>query len=56
MIITRDQLQDLNELQDDIASHYTNSNFVSGETYWTCVSAYAEAKLAELRGELEYEG
>jgi len=54
MMISRTQLQDLNELQDDIASHYTDENLVSGETYWTCVSAYAEAKLAEIRGELEY--
>jgi len=54
MMISRTQLQDLNELQDDIASHYTDENLVSGETYWTCVSAYAETKLAEIRGELIY--
>jgi len=54
MMITRPQLQELSELQSDIASYYTDSNLISGETYWTCVSAYAEAKLAEIRGELEY--
>lgn len=54
MMITRPQLQELSELQSDIASYYTDSNLVSGETYWTCVMAHAEAKLAEVKGELEY--
>lgn len=55
MMISRTQLQDLSELQDDIASYYTDSNLISGETYWTCVMAYAETKLAEIRGELSYQ-
>jgi len=56
MIISRDQLADLQGMQEDMASHFTDENFpISGETYWTCVQALAEAKLAELRGELIYE-
>ena len=56
MKIDRDQLRELNGLQEDIAAHFADSNFVSGETYWTCVESFAQAKLAELRGELVYEG
>ena len=54
MQIDHDQLDDLKGLQEDIASHFTDTNIVSGETYWTCVEAFAQAKLAELRGELDY--
>jgi len=54
MYIERDTLQDLRELQEDIAAHFTDNNFpISGETYWTCVECLATAKLAELRGELD---
>lgn len=53
MFITRESLTELRELQEDIAEHFTDENFpISGETYWTCVQALAEAKLAELRGEI----
>tara|TARA_B100000073_G_scaffold148842_1_gene122596 strand:- start:450 stop:632 length:183 start_codon:yes stop_codon:yes gene_type:complete len=53
MIITRDTLTELREVQEDIAENFTDTFFpLSGETYWTCVQALAEAKLAELRGEL----
>lgn len=53
MIIQRETLNDLRALQEDMAEHFTDENFpISGETYWTCVQCLAEAKLAELRGEL----
>jgi hypothetical protein len=55
MQIDLNQLEELKGLQEDIAAHFTDSNFVSGETYWTCVEAFAQTKLAELRGELVYE-
>jgi hypothetical protein len=46
--------QDLIELQEDIAAHFTDETFpISGEVYWTCVESLATAKLAELRGELD---
>ena len=55
MQITRDQLQSLREMNEDIAEYFTDHNFpISGETYWTCVECLAQAKLAELRGELVY--
>lgn len=53
MMITRDALTELRELHEDVAENFTDMFFpISGETYWTCVQALAEAKLAELRGEL----
>lgn len=53
MMIDRGTLTDLREMQEDMAEHFADENFpVSGETYWTCVQCLAEAKLAELRGEL----
>ena len=56
MVIDRDVLKSLQELQEDVASAFTDENFpLSGETYWTCVQCLAEAKLAELRGDLVYE-
>jgi hypothetical protein len=56
MHIEREELQELQELQEDMAAHFTDLHFVGGETYWTCVEALAQAKLAELRGELAYDG
>jgi len=56
MIISRDQLKELQQLQEDMAAYFADENFpISGETYWTCVECLATAKLAELRGELVYE-
>ncbi len=54
MNITKEQLNDLKGLQEDMASHFVDDNFpISGETYWTCVECLAIAKLAELRGEID---
>jgi hypothetical protein len=56
MMIQRESLKELQQLHEDVASHFTEENFpISGETYWTCVQCLAEAKLAELRGELVYD-
>ena len=55
MQIDRDQLKDLQDIQEDVAQHFTDSYIVSGETYWTCLQCLAETKLAELRGELVYD-
>lgn len=55
MEISRESLKSLQELHEDMAEHFTDEHFpISGETYWTCVQCLAEAKLAELRGELSY--
>ena len=56
MQIDRDTLQELREFQEDCAAHFVDE-FVpmSGEVYWTCVETLAQAKLAELRGEIVYD-
>jgi hypothetical protein len=55
MNINRETLRELQKLQEDIAEYFADENFpISGETYWTCIQCLAEAKLAELRGELSY--
>lgn len=52
MQISREELAELRELQEDMASHFSDLHFISGQTYWTCVECLAQAKLAELNGEL----
>lgn len=54
MILTHDQLDDLTSLIEDSAEFYCSQEMVSGETFWTCLECLATAKVAELRGELEY--
>ena len=54
MHIEKNQLTDLQYLQEDIAEYFTDENMISGETDWTCVEAFAVTKLAELRGEPLY--
>lgn len=56
MQINRDQLNELNGILEDCASHFCGENMVSGETFWTCVECFATTKIAELKGELAYEG
>lgn len=56
MFISRETNQELIQLHEDMASYFTDEFFpISGETYWTCVQCLAEAKLAELRGEITSE-
>jgi hypothetical protein len=50
MHIDRETLNELTELQEDVASHFSDENMISGETYWTVVESLAQAKLAELKG------
>jgi hypothetical protein len=54
MTLTHDQLDALTGLIEDSAEFYCSQEMVSGETFWTCLECLATAKLAELRGELEY--
>lgn len=52
MIIERELLTELTELQEDVAASFTDEHFMSGELYWTVVESMATAKLAEIRGEV----
>jgi hypothetical protein len=49
MKITKEQSNEIIELQEDIAAHFCSDNFpFSGELYWTIVQCIAEAKLSEM--------
>ena len=37
MMITRNALTELQQLQEDVAEHFADENIVSGELYWTCL-------------------
>ena len=52
MEISREQLNEINELISDTAEYYCGENLISGEKFYTVLQCYATAKLAELRGEL----
>ena len=52
MQIDRTQLDELNGILEDVASHFCEENMVSGETFWTCVECFATAKIAELKEHL----
>lgn len=52
MVISPEQLNEINELLQDTAEYYCTENMMSGEKFWTVVECYAAAKAAELRGEL----
>jgi hypothetical protein len=55
MEINKETLQELTELQEDVAAHFCKENFpFSGEVYWTVVESLATAKLAELNGEVTF--
>lgn len=50
MIIEKETLVELTELQEDTAEYFVDNNFpMSGELYWTVVESLATAKLAEIR-------
>ena len=50
MIIEKETLVELTELQEDTAEYFVDNNFpMSGELYWLVVESLATAKLAEIR-------
>ena len=53
MKITRPQLSELREVIEDTVEYYCDQQTLSGQLVWTCIETLAEAKLAELRGELK---
>ena len=55
MEIKRNDLRELQYLQEDMAEHFCDYFGVSGETYWTCVESVAQVKLLEVRGQIKFE-
>jgi hypothetical protein len=55
MQIAEQTAQDLVELQEDMASYFTDLHFpMSGELYWNMVECVARAKLLEIPVTFEY--
>ena len=52
MNITREQLDEITEVIEDTVEYACDKEQLSGELIWTVIQTLAEAKLAELRGEL----
>ena len=50
--IDRSKAQEIREIIEDTVGYYCDENMVSGELAWIMVSALAEAKIAQLKGEV----
>ena len=52
MHISHDQLSELTEVIEDTVEYFCDKEQVSGELAWTVLECLAQAKQAELKGEL----
>ena len=52
--LDKEQIIELQNMQEDIAGYFCDDYKISWETYWTCLETLATAKLAELRGEIMF--
>ena len=52
MEISREILDELTSVIEDTIEYACDQNQISGELAWTVVECLAQAKIAELRGEL----
>ena len=50
--INRRDITELRELVEDTIEYFCDEKMISGEVTWTMVQCLAEAKLAEMKGEL----
>jgi hypothetical protein len=53
MTITEAKHQQLIELIEDTVEYFCDENIVSGELVYTVLECYSNAKLAQMRGELD---
>ena len=51
--IESEQLDEFNGLIEDTLAYFCDEHMVSGELSWILIQALAEAKLAEMRGEVD---
>ena len=51
--IESEQLDEFNDLIEDTLAYFCDEYMVSGELSWVLIQALAEAKLAEMRGEVD---
>ena len=51
--IESEQLDEFNELIEDTLAYFCDEYMISGELSWVLIQALAEARLAEMRGEVD---
>lgn len=54
LTVSKDALNELMDLQEDLASSFSEEHFLPGKTYWTCIECLAQTKLAELDDKIVY--
>ena len=52
MQVTQKALKDTNFALEELAAEVCNEHLISGEAFWTLVACYAEAKQAQMQGEV----
>jgi len=50
--ISREVMNELKEIIEDSVEYFCDSNMVSGEVAWTIIECLAEAKVAQIKGEV----
>ena len=52
MQVTKQSLKETNFALEELAYEMCNEHLISGEAFWTLVACYAEAKVAQMQGEV----
>ena len=52
MKVTKPSLTQTNEALEELAYEVCNEHLISGTAFWTLVQCYAEAKVAQMEGEV----
>ena len=51
--VTREKAQEIRELVEDTVEYFCDENMVSGELAWIMVEALAQAKIAQMKGDIK---
>ena len=51
--VTREKAREIRELVEDTVEYFCDENMVSGELAWIMVEALAQAKIAQMKGEIK---
>ena len=51
--ISREVMNELKEIIEDSVEYFCDSNMISGEVSWTIIQCLCEAKLSQMKGEVD---
>ena len=51
--VTREKAQEIRELVEDTVEYFCDENMVSGELAWLMIGVLADAKVRQLKGEID---